>query len=573
VREASGYAAVALFADRSQAAASLELNDRNVAAVSEICRRLDGIPLAIELAAARMKMLTPSQVAQMLDERFRILTGGDRTAMPRQQTMHSALDWSYDLLSEQERLLFDRLSVFVGGFTLELAGAVCATESIEVEQVLELLSSLVDKSLVIADLSGERTRFRLLESSRDYASESLVRRGEKDFIARRHAQVFLNLAEHLADSKPLGAPRDPKGFMEARHEQDNWSAALTWSLKDRHDAVLGQRLAAVVTRPGYMYRDQLPWLRTALAACDEKTPRELIASLELSMAYNNILADNWDASLACSRRAIAIYRELGQAKPLANAQMNLANALSRQGSVAEARELTQQALEWARNAGSHDELNTILSRALIVHWQCGGDLAGAQSLHAEGLQRCAESSAEPAFGLAALHSNMASIEAEVGEMDAAVRHRAASIGIQRQLGHPHLMHSIAAMAGYLVALERFSEARALALESVALLREAPDEQLLLETLHHLAAIAALRRRGDSSPLSEDRTGIAWLVGYVDARITTIGEGRSSWDLERQERDQTLSNLREVLGTSELAQLMVYGATMSEDRAVELALSI
>ena len=156
------YGAVALFSDRARASdARFELNDENVPFVAEICRRLDGIPLAIELAAARVKVLSPKQLAQKLDERFRVLTGGDRSALPRHQTMRALIDWSYNLLSEQERALFAKLAIFAGGFTLESANAVCGDETTDELAVLDLLSSLVDKSLVQVD-QGARPRYRLL---------------------------------------------------------------------------------------------------------------------------------------------------------------------------------------------------------------------------------------------------------------------------------------------------------------------------------------------------------------------------------------------------------------------------
>jgi predicted ATPase/DNA-binding XRE family transcriptional regulator len=168
------YGAVMLFADRAAARdATFRLSDESAPAVSEICRRLDGIALAIELAAARVTVLAPHQLAQKLDERFRVLTGGSRTALPRQQTMWALIDWSYDLLSEKERLLFRRLSVFTGGWTLEAASEVCADDVTENDRealgpgdILDLLWALVDKSLVVAEPAGEEERYRLLESTR-----------------------------------------------------------------------------------------------------------------------------------------------------------------------------------------------------------------------------------------------------------------------------------------------------------------------------------------------------------------------------------------------------------------------
>jgi predicted ATPase len=185
--------AVQLFVERAAAVKpGFALNERNAGPVAQICRRLDGIPLALELAAARVAMLTPQQIAARLDDRFRLLTGGSRTALPRQQTLRSLIDWSYDLLSEPERLLFCQLSVFVGGWSLEAAEAVCPDLD-----VFDLLAQLVQKSLVVADdstASGE-TRFRLLETIRQYARDKLLERGAAEGVRDRHLNYYLEFAE------------------------------------------------------------------------------------------------------------------------------------------------------------------------------------------------------------------------------------------------------------------------------------------------------------------------------------------------------------------------------------------
>src|SRR3984957_7540934 len=178
--EAAAYGAVALFLDRARAVdVGFALTDENAPDVAEICRRLDGIPLALELAAARVGMLAPRQIAQRLDQRFRLLTGGDPRALPRHQTMTASLDWSYDLLSPREQLFFETLSVFAGGCTLEAATAVCAIETEDDVDAIDLLASLVTKSLVLAELVGYERRYRLLESSRQYAADKLSARGEQ----------------------------------------------------------------------------------------------------------------------------------------------------------------------------------------------------------------------------------------------------------------------------------------------------------------------------------------------------------------------------------------------------------
>src|SRR5579871_5539819 len=163
--DALQYGAIAFFVERARASdARFALSDENAPIVAEICRRLDGIALAIELAAARVKVMTPRQLAQRLDERFRVLTGGSRSALPRQQTLRALIDWSYGLLSETEQRLFWRISIFIGGCTIEASEAVCADETIDALDAIDLVSSLVDKSLVVAEVEEHFTRYRLLES-------------------------------------------------------------------------------------------------------------------------------------------------------------------------------------------------------------------------------------------------------------------------------------------------------------------------------------------------------------------------------------------------------------------------
>jgi non-specific serine/threonine protein kinase len=196
----SQYEAVRLFKDRAtNVMPDFALTDQNSIAIAQICRRLDGIPLALELAAARVKVLRVDQISARLSDSFHLLTGGTRTALPRQQTLQAALDWSYDLLSEVERRLFNRLSVFAGGWTLEAAEGVCAGEGIESTEILDLLVQLVNKSLVLAERAqGEETRYRFLEIIRQYALAKLVTSGEADAVRQLHAEYYLALVEATA---------------------------------------------------------------------------------------------------------------------------------------------------------------------------------------------------------------------------------------------------------------------------------------------------------------------------------------------------------------------------------------
>ena len=189
--EASRYGAVALFVERANAAdRRFTLTNANAATIARICEQLDGIALAIEMAAARVKVLSVEQLAARLEDRFRILTASNRSALPRQQTMRALIDWSYDLLNDNEKTVFRRLSVFAGGCTLDAASAVCSDAAIDALDVLDLLSGLVDKSLIVTELVGAEQRYRLLASTRQYAIELLEKSGEADIVRSRHAEFF-----------------------------------------------------------------------------------------------------------------------------------------------------------------------------------------------------------------------------------------------------------------------------------------------------------------------------------------------------------------------------------------------
>ena len=225
-----GSDAVLLFEARAAATRpGFEVDATNRDSVIEICRRLDGMPLAIELAAARIRSFGPSQIAEHLDQRFRLLTGGARTAVPRQQTLMATIEWSFRLLSDAERELFTRLSVFQGGFTYEAVAAVCAGDPVDELDVLELLPALVDKSLVIADSGEDGDRYRLLETLRQYARDRLDDSGEGEAWRHRHAVYYAELSGS-ATTESLNGPKGPDTRSRIKAEADNIRQAVTWAI-------------------------------------------------------------------------------------------------------------------------------------------------------------------------------------------------------------------------------------------------------------------------------------------------------------------------------------------------------
>jgi predicted ATPase/class 3 adenylate cyclase len=262
-------AAVRLFVERAEAArGGLDLLGRHLAAVVDICRRLDGIPLAIELAAGQVVHLTPEEVATRLDDRFHLLTGG-RRRVQRQATLQAAVDWSYDLLGEAERILLARLGVFAGDFSLEAAEAICAGSGIDSARTVSLLASLVAKSLVIAATHDRSTRYRLLETIRIYAGERLTERGEAAVVRARHRDWYLSRAERL-DAERLCHPwmRPVDDLRALEQDVDNLRAALAWSEREGRPDLIGR--IAVATDALWIrlgrYDEGLRWLHAASAA-------------------------------------------------------------------------------------------------------------------------------------------------------------------------------------------------------------------------------------------------------------------------------------------------------------------
>lgn len=224
------YEAVQLFIERARLVQqNFAANNDNAPAVAQICSRLDGIPLAIELAASRIRMMSAEQISARLDDRFRLLTGGSRTALPRQQTLRSLIDWSYDLLSENEKLLLRRLAVFIGGWTLEAAEQVCSDGQIHADDILDLLAHLVDKSLIALDEQSAQSRYRILETIRQYAREKLLDTGEGEKLRIRHLTYFLDLVE--ASVLHFFRAEQIEWLDKLERDHDNLLAALEWALE------------------------------------------------------------------------------------------------------------------------------------------------------------------------------------------------------------------------------------------------------------------------------------------------------------------------------------------------------
>ncbi|MFI6583773.1 BTAD domain-containing putative transcriptional regulator [Embleya sp. NPDC050493] len=332
--EGMAYASVRLFADRARAVRpGLVIDADTIGAVAEICRRLDGQPLAIELAAARTRSLTPTQIACRLDDRFRLLTGGSRTALPRHQTLRAVVEWSWDLLEKRERVALRRLSVFAGGTTLEAAEAVLPGVDFAAADVLDLLAGLVDKSLV--DVIGTtETRYRLLETIQAYASERLADAGETQATAARHAQWFTRYAEE-ADAR-LRGPGQIDAINRLAAEHDNLAVVLRYAV-DHKDAELAVRLIDALSWFWAMrgnHGEAQAWGHEGLAIPGPVPPGKLAGALAFHALHSFSAGERWDAVRAYARARLIIRRLGADVKPVLPVFVEMLAAVVRQDNAA-----------------------------------------------------------------------------------------------------------------------------------------------------------------------------------------------------------------------------------------------
>ncbi|MDQ4126389.1 MAG: LuxR C-terminal-related transcriptional regulator [Actinomycetota bacterium] len=373
LEEAASYEAVALFVERARSKLStFSLTGENVQAVAEVCRRLDGIPLAIELAAARTRVLGVEQIASRLEDSLKLLASTDRTAPPRQRTLRATLEWSHGLLSEPERELFGRLSVFAGGWTLEAAEAVGARDAIEGGEVLDLLSGLVDKSMVMVGAGGEEgapRRYRMLEPVRQYARERLEEEEvEAEATRRRHAEFFLALAEE-AEPRMIG-PEQGAWLERLEREHANFRATLSWALgpaaearPEEGRAELGLRLAVALGRGrfwvAYGMGEGLGWLERGLAASGGAAPAWRAKALN-EAGWIVLWQGDYEKAMRLLEEGLALFKDLGDKPGIANSLFHMGHVAIHQGDRARVEVVCREAEELRREPLDQRELAYLL---------------------------------------------------------------------------------------------------------------------------------------------------------------------------------------------------------------------
>ena len=485
------FEAVQLFTERaSLARAEFQVTAENAATLASICHRLDGIPLAIELAAARVRALSVEEINRKLDQRFRLLTGGSRTALPRQQTLRSLIDWSYDLLREPEKQLLQRLSVFAGGWRLEAAEQVCAGDRTEDWEVIDLLTSLCDKSLVPVEQKDGHFRYRLLETVRQYARERLTESGHGEAVRDRHLGYFLTLAEE-AEPK-LQDAEQAEWLRRLEEEHDNFRSALEWSLSaaGSQEAL---RLCGALNRfwstRGHLAEGR-EWCARVLA--EEGAAERTLERAKALNAAGNLAWHQTDyrAARALLEHSLAISRELGDCAGIGRSLNNLGNVAVEQGDYSAAQALYEESVAIRRELGDRRSMASVLGNLGYVAYELG-DLTAARALSAEALAISRELGDRGRVADAL--NNLGNVAHDQGDFASARALHEEGLAIGRELGDRDAiatnLHSLGAVAYF---QGNFASARALYQESLENRRELGDRLGIARALEGLAAVDAAR---------------------------------------------------------------------------------
>ncbi|MCL6642469.1 MAG: tetratricopeptide repeat protein [Candidatus Bipolaricaulota bacterium] len=483
---------VSLFVERAAAVRlGFTLTKENAPAVAQICRRLEGIPLALELAAARVKVLSVEQIAARLDDALRLLTAGRRTAPPRHQTLRAALDWSFQLLSEKEQALLRRLSVFAGGFDLEAAEAVCTGRGITANAVFDLLTHLVDKSLVSVEEHEGQMRYRLLETVRQYAREKLAEAHEEPSIRARHLDFYVCMMAAAWDA--IGGEDEAVWLERLEREHDNLRAALAWALEtERVEAAL--RLAKTLwvfwNVRGYRSEGRR-WLEKVLAKA-QGLRTELYARVLTGAGRLACAQGDYHEARSFFQQTLEIFQELSDKRGIASTWVNLGLVASMQGGHAEARAFYEQALALHREIGNLVGVATALGNLGGVAWE-QGEYATAQSYY-EAELAIRRQLKEPE-GIASSLSALGGLAQLQGDYDRAITLFEESLALQRELGYKdgiaYALSSLGSVAydrgDYVLARSRYEE-------SLRIRRELDDKQGVAYSLNSLGSVAL--RQGD-----------------------------------------------------------------------------
>ena len=553
------FGAVRLFAERAAAVApGFALTPENTAAVARVCERLEGMPLAIELAAARARVLSPAQIASRLDDRFLLLTGGGRVTVPRHKTLRATMDWGHELLSPQEKALFRRLSAFPGGFSLEAAEAVCPGGDFEADEVLGLLSRLVDKSLVVVGGRGEENSYRMLETVLSYASERLEDSGEAESVRARHADFFLGLAEE-AEPGLFGAQQGAwLGRLDA--DSGNLRAALGWHTGSG-EAEGALRMAGALWWYWFLrgrYQEGCGRLEGALArsGADGSLHRARALTAAGDLAF---LQARYARAEERIGEGLTLYRALGDSRGVAGAVQLLGSIAREQGRYAEAVSRHEESLALWRELDDDWGIAQSLNYLGFVAWLRGDpDRATELCARALGKSRCLGDGEGVAWSL----MNLGTAALYRGEHDRAAELLEESLSLSREGGYRETVAWALDGLGEIARREnRLEPAAKLLRESLTLHRDLGDRWRMASLLEGIGKLAATL--GDFA-----RAGR--LFGAADALREHLGDPVPP--AEREDLDRAMTAARAGIGEDAFANAWAAGRGTPIDDVLHQALT-
>jgi non-specific serine/threonine protein kinase len=551
-----------LFVQRAQSVQSdFALTRRNAAVVAAICARLGGLPLAIELAAVWVRVLGVDQILERLDDTFGLLVGGSRSAPTRQQTMRATMDWSYGLLAEVERVVFQRLAVFVGGWSLEAAEDVCSGQTVERHEVLAHLTRLVDASLVQVEEREDRARYRLLEPVRQYALTCLSASGELDGVRAQHAAFFLSFAEQRETDANFGGPGRQAALSALEREQDNLRATLQWCL-DHGEAekgiFLGRALWTYWVIRG-LYTEGRSWLAplAALPNAVKSPPLRAVAqAIEATLAWRQ---DDFDVARTLFHETLPHLRQAPAPRLLISVPNDLGLIAIRQGDLSGARTHFEEALAAARAAGYRvDEAIALRQLARLALMQ--QDYPAARSLGEEAV--ALSRGVGDDWALCHALTGLQQVALRQGELSTARRFVEESLPLARRIGEAWVLpFSLDELAQVEIAEGHHTEARTALSESLHLRQEQGNRSGIVFSLASIAALAAAE--------SQPRCAV-----QLAAAAATVGRaiGVQLTPMEQAMVDKWLVPLQQALGQDAIDSAWESGRAMSIEQALELALA-
>jgi predicted ATPase/DNA-binding CsgD family transcriptional regulator len=561
VEELATVPSVALFVARAQERLpDFALTPDNAPAVAAICRRLDGLPLAIELAAGRLPLLPPAALLTRLDHALALLGGGPRDAPERQRTLRATLDWSYHLLDDGEQALLQRLTVFAGGWTLAAAEAIARVDDGDRAAVLDGLASLLDKSLIReADAGDTESRFTMLETVREYARERLASSGEADTLARRHAEWFLALAEEA--NRALTGSDQPTWASRLEREHDNLRAALQWAI-ERAEKDLATRLSGALGRFWTIHShlsEGRRWLDRALTLSGRAAPATRARALGWA-GWLALVHGDRESARPHLEASLELHREVGDRAGVAEALLRLGALAAQEGDATGARALSEESLAAYRELGDTAYVASALNNLGSVAHRVG-EFERARALYQEslaGFRRVGN----PRGTTVAL-GNLTGLALDEGDRAAARRFAEETLTLAREVGdRMHIGRAFLRLSRLADQEGDAASAHALARESLLLHQEIGDREGITRCLEQFATLAAAR--GQAMPAVR-------LLGAAGALREAYGPPLSL--AQQAAHDRTAAALQSALDPETFAAAWAAGRALPLDEAIAEALAL